>query len=424
MRRQAQGQMVRWVSRTAAMAAGAAALFVTGCVRSRPEPGLLGARTLVPAPFVEPAAASSSAALPAEPAFTGTTIVPAGAAIIPAAPLDENLVMTPMDSIDDVKPVKSVPSKSVAAPRSDGERQTYIVKKGDSLWLIARRYGVTVAELTAENSIPESKVLRIGQSIALPRGARFRDVPEIKHAAPRHASTAPSSSKPRTSSTAKASTGTAKSASASSSSSRKAGKEPIPADGMYTIKSGDNPWDLSRKFGVKHEELMQWNDLKSDTVLQVGQKIRLRGAASEGAAATAAAVPAVKPAIPVVAPDATAAPAGAVLTEAPLAPPVPGTAPVVGAEAPAAPTPAATLPADATGAGAAALAPATTGAPTIPAGALDLPKKLSHSVTEGETLQIIAEMYGTTVDAIKKENPTVKTDADLLPNLKLMVPYR
>lgn len=424
MRRQAQGQMVRWVSRTAAMAAGAAALFATGCVRSRPEPGLLGGRTLVPAPFVEPAAAAPSAVLPAEPAFTGTTVVPAGAAIIPAAPLDENLVMTPVDSLDDVKPVKSSTGKSGAAPRTDGERQTYIVKKGDSLWLIARRYGVTVAELTAENSISESKVLKIGQSIALPRGARFRDVPAIKHTAPRQAS-ATSSSKPRTTSAAKPSTGATKSATASSGSSRKAGKEPIPADGMYTIKSGDNPWDLSRKFGVKHEELMQWNSLKSDTVLQVGQKIRLRSGASESAAATAAVVPTVKPAVPAVAPEATATATGAVLTEAPLAAPATGTVPVVGAETPAAPAPAATLPADTMGAApAGALGPATTVAPAIPAGALDLPKKLSHSVTEGETLQIIAEMYGTTVDAIKKENPTIKTDADLLPNLKLMVPYR
>jgi len=33
-------------------------------------------------------------------------------------------------------------------------------------------------------------------------------------------------------------------------------------------------------------------------------------------------------------------------------------------------------------------------------------------------------MYGTTVDAILKENPTIKSDADLKPNVKLMVPYR
>jgi LysM repeat protein len=423
--------MIRWVSRSAALAAGAAALFSTGCVRSRPEPGLLGARTLVPAPFVEPAASGpATTALPAEPTFPGTAIVPA------TIPQDDNLVMQPVDSLEDTKPVKSSPGRSAAPARADYDRQTYSVKKGDSLWLIARRYGVTVAELTAENSIPESKVLKIGQTLTLPRGARLRDVSEVRHTpAPRRTATA--ASKPHGTSSSKPAPSATKSAGSSTSSgSRKAGKEPIPADGMYTIKSGDNPWDLSRKFGVKHDELMQWNNLKSDTVLQVGQKIRLRGGASESSAAAPAAT-AAKPATavlaPVPAPAPTPAPApGAVLTEAPLAPLAPLTpltpAAPVGAEipTPTAPVGAAPAPAAGAGTGAAGGAAVATGAPapTLPAGALDLPKKLSHTVTDGETLQIIAEMYGTTVDAIKKENPTVKTDADLLPNLKLMVPYR
>jgi LysM repeat protein len=68
--------------------------------------------------------------------------------------------------------------------------------------------------------------------------------------------------------------------------------------------------------------------------------------------------------------------------------------------------------------------PAGTGTAPATPGALDLPKKLSHTVTEGDTLEIIAEMYGTKVEEIKKENPTIKSNADLLPNTKLMVPYR
>jgi LysM repeat protein len=185
---------------------------------------------------------------------------------------------------------------------------------------------------------------------------------------------------------------------------------------MYAIKSGDNPWDLARKFGVKHDDLMQWNNLKTDTVLKVGQKIRLRAGAVEGVAATSTPAAATTP---VLAPPEAAAAPGGVLTEAtPLTAP-PATTPAAGTQTPTAATPGAATPAAAPAAPTAIAAPGAT-AP----GALDLAKKLSHSVTEGETLQIIAEMYGTTVEAIKKENPTVKTDADLQPNLKLMVPYR
>jgi LysM repeat protein len=415
MRRQAQDQIVRWVSRSAAVAAGVATLFATGCARNRQSQGLLGARSLVPAPFVEPATGAPGVALPAEPAFAPTTVTPTPPAF------DENVVMQPVDDAD-IKPVKSTTTRPPAPPKNDGTRLTYTVKKGDSLWLVAQMYGVSVAELTAENSIRESKVLKIGQTLTLPRGARLRDVSEIKRAAPKRAAVAPAASKPRTtaaSSKPAASTARPAAASPASSTRRTAGKEPIPADGTYTIKSGDNPWDLARKFGVKHEELMQWNNLKSDTVLQVGQKIRLRGGAAEAAPGVSAPAAARAPAV---APSVGPAPATTVLPEAPLAAPAdvapaPGTEAVPGA--PAAGAPAVGAPA-ADGAAAPVLAPGAAAQP----GALDLPKKLSHSVTEGETLQIIAEMYGTTVDAIKKENPAIKTDADLLPNLKLMVPYR
>jgi LysM repeat protein len=407
MRRQVQDQMVTWVSRSVAMAAATATLFATGCVRRQSPPALLGARTLVPAPFVEPATSAPAASLPPEPAVPGTTVVPGG-----KAP-EEDLVLQPAEELSDVKPAKSTWGKS-AATKGEGERLTYTVKKGDSLWLIGQMYGVSVAELTAENNLQGNKFLKVGQVLELPAGARLRDVSEIKRAPVRH--TAAASSKPKAGAAAK-STSPAKAAATAGTSRRTLAKEPIPADGMYTIKSGDNPWDLARKFGVKHDDLMKWNNLKNDTVLQVGQKIRLRAAGESAAPAVtpAGTAPAAAPAAGTVLPEATTpAPAG---TPAPTpgtetTPAAPGAAPA--AAAPAATTPPAGAPA-AVGAGAAAAATP---------GALDLPKKLSHSVTEGETLQIIAEMYGTTVDAIKKENPTIKSDADLQPNMKLMVPYR
>lgn len=428
MRRQAQGHRVGLVSLSAVVVTGAAALMVTGCVRSRPEPGLLGPRAVVPAPYVEPAATVPAATLPAEPAIAPAAVLPTGAT------LDENVIQLPAE------PEEKATAIEKPAPRKvESERMTYTVKKGDSLWLIGQMYGVSVPELTAENDISPSKVLRVGQVLKLPAGARLRDVSEIRRAtAKRHAAPAPA---------AKKSSGGSKSASTSARSSsggtakRSVAKEPIPADGMYTIKSGDNPWDVARKFGVKHEDLMQWNNLKSDTVLQIGQKLRLRGGAAEAAAPSALPV---APAATAVTPEAVPAP-GAVLPETtPLTVPgapatttpttetpatgapaaVPGTtAPAADATVPAGTTAPAATGAAATGA--ALAAPATgAAAPTVQPGALDLPKKLQHTVTEGETLQIIAEMYGTTVEAIKKENPTIKGDADLQPNLKLMVPYR
>jgi membrane-bound lytic murein transglycosylase D len=58
-------------------------------------------------------------------------------------------------------------------PPSPGTRY-HTVRRGDSLWTIARRYGVNVGDLTRWNGIAESDVIRIGQrlSVAPPPGSR------------------------------------------------------------------------------------------------------------------------------------------------------------------------------------------------------------------------------------------------------------
>lgn len=417
MRRQAQGRRVSVVSLSAVVATGAAALVVSGCMRSRPQPGLLGPRMVVPAPYVEPASVAPVAVAPPEPAVLPATVLPPGEA------LDENVIQLPPEPEE-----KAPAAVEREAPRKvESARLSYTVKKGDSLWLIGQMYGVSVAELAAENDLSPSKVLRVGQVLKLPRGARLRDISEIKRATQKRQAAPAPAPKAKTSGSTKAAAASARPAT-SGTTRRTLAKEPIPADGMYTIKSGDNPWDLSRKFGIKHEDLMQWNNLKSDTVLQIGQKLRLRSGAAEAASGVLptapAAVPTAVPTMGAVLPEATTLPAP--VTTAPATGVPAAEAPATGA--PAAPTgettPPAGTPAPATGTAEAAATTGAAAAPAVTPGVIDLPKKLQHTVTDGETLQIIAEMYGTTVDAIKKENPTIKGDPDLQPNLKLMVPYR
>ena len=59
----------------------------------------------------------------------------------------------------------------------------------------------------------------------------------------------------------------------------------------------------------------------------------------------------------------------------------------------------------------------------VPAPPLAFPKTLEHTVSQNETLAIIAEMYDTKVEEIIRANPTVKSDADLKVNMKILVPY-
>ena len=45
---------------------------------------------------------------------------------------------------------------------------SHTVVKGDTLWGISRRYGLTVAELCKANNIQENQILRIGTNLVLP----------------------------------------------------------------------------------------------------------------------------------------------------------------------------------------------------------------------------------------------------------------
>lgn len=56
------------------------------------------------------------------------------------------------------------------------------------------------------------------------------------------------------------------------------GTEPLPADGVYTIKAGDNPFKLQHRFGISKESLYEANPGMDDataTKWQIGKKIRL-----------------------------------------------------------------------------------------------------------------------------------------------------
>lgn len=64
---------------------------------------------------------------------------------------------------------KSSSSPQQAAP---GEKTTYTVKKGDTLWRISKNYGVSVDALLRANHIPNTKDLKVGQKLVIPVSGR------------------------------------------------------------------------------------------------------------------------------------------------------------------------------------------------------------------------------------------------------------
>jgi LysM repeat protein len=129
---------------------------------------------------------------------------------------------------------------------------TYAVVAGDSLWTIAKKNHLTVAELSKANNLSADARLKLGQKLMIP---------------------------------AKTADGTAAAA-------------PAASDGAptYKVKSGDKLATIARRAGTTTAVLKQLNSLKTDTV-RVGQELKLPAGATVAETgpidlATAAAKPA------------------------------------------------------------------------------------------------------------------------------------
>lgn len=104
------------------------------------------------------------------------------------------------------------------------EQKIHTVKSGENLSIIAKKYQCTVTNLKEWNNLKSTK-LSIGQ--------------KLKVYPPAKASTSSGSV-------------------------------------VHTVKSGDNLWDLSRKYGVSVEQIKKLNGLTDKSVLKIGQKLKIR----------------------------------------------------------------------------------------------------------------------------------------------------
>ncbi|MCM1370710.1 MAG: LysM peptidoglycan-binding domain-containing protein [Clostridium sp.] len=108
------------------------------------------------------------------------------------------------------------------------EYDTYTVKSGDTLYSIAQRYNISVDNLRKINDLTTS-TLQLGQKLLVPKSTQIIDQ------------------------------GTSETGSNYTN---------------YVVKSGDNLYSIANKYGVSVSELMQVNNLKSN-LLTIGQVLKI-----------------------------------------------------------------------------------------------------------------------------------------------------
>lgn len=119
----------------------------------------------------------------------------------------------------------------------DNQYSTYVVKSGDTLYKIANRYGMTVSQLMAINKL-ESTSLSIGQVLkVVSSGGNSSGIP------------------------------------LGSSCYGEGYQEPTYV--TYTVKRGDNLYNIARKYGISVDDLIKLNNLSNNN-LSIGQVLKIR----------------------------------------------------------------------------------------------------------------------------------------------------
>lgn len=131
------------------------------------------------------------------------------------------------------------------------------VGPGDTLYSLARRYGMTSGELARINAMSESDVLAVGRRLRVRNGTAADNVmpPRRADATPTVAVNGGTSTAPDTTKTNTATTR-------------------VPLQDI-TVAPGDTLYSLSRKYSVPVNDLAVMNNLSAPFTLGVGQKLRV-----------------------------------------------------------------------------------------------------------------------------------------------------
>ncbi|NCG19645.1 MAG: LysM peptidoglycan-binding domain-containing protein [Rhodobacterales bacterium] len=217
---------------------------------------------------------------------------------------------TPPEGYDLRVPVGKTESFKVAfakVPKSDWVTVSrHTVKKGETLSVIASRYGVSTGTISSANSLANANRIYVGMSLVIPRNGQATppstSTKTVAKSSTRSKSVTPSTYTVRkgdTLSTVAARYGTSttsiKSRNGLSSSTIYVGQKlklsgsgtsAVKATTQYTIKRGDSLSRIADAHGVRMSDLQKWNNISNASNIQVGQKLKIVGGSSSGSSSS------------------------------------------------------------------------------------------------------------------------------------------
>ena len=202
--------------------------------------------------------------------------VPSGGSPVSAAPINFNPDAPALPAGSGVgvrftptRPGTAAASTLIVEPVADvTPATTYVVKSGDSLWTIAKKNSLTVADLAAANNLKTSSSLHEGQKLLIP---------------------------------AKRASATTAAASASAAAKASAAAEAPPvkasADSVkHTVKSGETLSTIAKKYGVKQGDIAVANNITDPQKIRAGMELVIPGWQTPAGKATKAGTKSTAPA--------------------------------------------------------------------------------------------------------------------------------
>lgn len=138
----------------------------------------------------------------------------------------------------------------------------HTLEAGDSLWSIARLYGVSAAQLVDWNGIDLISEVGIGEQVLVARNGYQQPTVSNSDRVTDEDSTPAKVKQPVP-------------ASVKHKSDSNRPQKTIQASKSHVIKKGENLYRISLKYGIKLQQLLDWNNLKLDSVIVPGQSLRV-----------------------------------------------------------------------------------------------------------------------------------------------------
>jgi LysM repeat protein len=132
-------------------------------------------------------------------------------------------------------PATATPTPTPTSTLEPGQTVIYVVRSGDTLYSIARRFGTTVQAIAQINGITNPSRIYAGQQLLIPREGSVTPVPTTQP----------------------------------------------PVVTTYIVQRGDTLWSIARRYDTTVQAIALLNNIANPSLIYVGQRLRIPGEAEE-----------------------------------------------------------------------------------------------------------------------------------------------